>query len=284
MLKWGIIGVGGAGRSRARAIESDPRGSVSLGFRGSPDAVGLQTATSIEAMLEAVDAVAICSTDETHFGLARQALQADCHVVCEYPLAHTAPDARELFALAAARKRTLHVEHIELLGSAARWWRQQTLGPITGGLVRFTSSRSSVSVVDGGLARLHRVVDFLGVPESIFVQHRDPGHIEGMLRWPTHTIGLDFRFAPGLTRCTEITIDCQLGQCRQRNRSIFIDDSEVELPQSPSLFALDQRTATARILDGTAHYISDTRILEVLALRDALRAAQPGRWLPALLP
>ena len=78
MLKWGIIGVGRAGRARARAIQSDPRASVSLGFRGAPDAVGLQAATSIAAMLEAVDAVAICSTDETHFALVRQALQSGC--------------------------------------------------------------------------------------------------------------------------------------------------------------------------------------------------------------
>jgi len=50
------------------------------------------------------------------------------------------------------------------------------------------------------------------------------------------------------------------------------------------MFVLDQQTATGRIFDGASHYLSDTRILAVLALRDALREAQPGRWLPASLP
>ena len=277
-LRWGIIGVGRAGRARARAIQADPRGSVQLGFRGSPEAAGLQPARSVAALLEAVDAVAICSTDETHYALTRQALLADCHVVCEYPLAHTAAEARELLALAAARKRLLHVEHIELLGSAASWWRKQDLGPITGGRVRFTSSRSDVSAVDGGLARLHRVVDFLGAPEALFVTQRSPSRIQGKLRWPEHTIDLDFHSSAAFKRHTELTIDCQLGQCRQSNRSIFIDDTEVTLPPGPGLFALDQLTATARIFDATDHYLSDARILAVLALRDALREAEPGRW------
>jgi hypothetical protein len=50
------------------------------------------------------------------------------------------------------------------------------------------------------------------------------------------------------------------------------------------MFALDQETATARILDGADHYLPDTRILAVLDLRDALRDAALRRWLPASLP
>ena len=46
----------------------------------------------------------------------KAALEADKHVVVEYPLSLDLAQAEALIALADERQRLLHVEHIELLG------------------------------------------------------------------------------------------------------------------------------------------------------------------------
>lgn len=52
------------------------------------------------AFLQSVDAVYIASPHETHVGYARRCLLGGKHVLCEKPLAFTAGEAAELFALA----------------------------------------------------------------------------------------------------------------------------------------------------------------------------------------
>jgi len=51
----------------------------------------------------AIDAVHICTTNQTHARLAKLAMDAGKHVVCEKPLATTAGDAKALAAFAAER-------------------------------------------------------------------------------------------------------------------------------------------------------------------------------------
>jgi len=53
----------------------------------------------------AVDAVHVCTPNVLHFPIAKAALQARKHVICEKPLATSLAEARELVALAAATKR-----------------------------------------------------------------------------------------------------------------------------------------------------------------------------------
>jgi biliverdin reductase len=278
VLRWGIIGVGRAGRARAAAITADPRGEAVLGYRGRPEAAGLAAADSAQALIAAVDAVAICSPDDTHPDLVAAALHAGRHVLCEFPLAPTAAAASDLLALAGEQGRVLHVEHIELLGSAAAWWRQQRLGGLLGGAVEFQSSRQDVSVTDGGLARLHRILDILGPPDALRVDARTPAWLAARLRWGEAEVDLEFRSGAGLTRSTIITLDCDLGRLQQRDREIFIDDEPVPLPPEPGLFLTDQLAASAAMLDGAPHYLPTARLLYALRLRDALRAAGTGSW------
>src|SRR5580692_8066961 len=49
----------------------------------------------------AIDAVHICTPNAQHFPMAKDALQAGKHVICEKPLATSVQDGRELVALAA---------------------------------------------------------------------------------------------------------------------------------------------------------------------------------------
>ena len=52
----------------------------------------------------AIDAVHICTPNAQHFSMAKEALQAGKHVLCEKPLTTTVAEAEELVALAASRK------------------------------------------------------------------------------------------------------------------------------------------------------------------------------------
>jgi predicted dehydrogenase len=51
----------------------------------------------------AIDAVHICTPNALHFSMAKEALEAGKHVVCEKPLATSVREARELVALAAQK-------------------------------------------------------------------------------------------------------------------------------------------------------------------------------------
>jgi predicted dehydrogenase len=58
-----------------------------------------------------IDAVVIATPNDTHFGLARAALEAGRHVVVDKPFTLTLAEARDLVRLAAARARLLSVFH-----------------------------------------------------------------------------------------------------------------------------------------------------------------------------
>ncbi|CAN0586612.1 unnamed protein product, partial [Laminaria digitata] len=66
-----------------------------------------------EAFLDACDAIVIAVPAIWHEKLARQAIEAHCHVLVEKPLALTGKAARDLADEAAARGRILQVGHQE---------------------------------------------------------------------------------------------------------------------------------------------------------------------------
>lgn len=278
MIRWGILGVGIAGRARARAMAADPRAEPVLGYRGDPAAVGLPAAPSAEVLLSSVDAVAVCSPNDTHPALVEAALSAGCHVICEYPLAGSAAEAARLLSLAKSVDRVLHVEHIELLGGAARWLRQRHLRP-SRGAISFTGRRVAPLAL-ANLARLHRLIDALGLPTAVRVTRRDRHHLQGTATVAGAPIALDFRCGPGLPRETRLSIHTEEHRITQHNRTITMDGEPVTLPEVGGLFLADQLAATARVLDGAESYVSEERILNGLRLADALAGAPLGQEVP----
>jgi predicted dehydrogenase len=81
-----------------------------------------------------VDAVVIAAPTALHYNLARQALDAGKHVLCEKPLTTVGAEARDLVRRAAAGGRTLMVGHVFMFNSGVRYMRdavqQGTLGRI----------------------------------------------------------------------------------------------------------------------------------------------------------
>lgn len=73
-----------------------------------------ETTDSHEAILAdaSIDAVVLATPAETHYELAGAALRAGKHVFVEKPLALHCAEARELIALAAAKRRVLMVGHL----------------------------------------------------------------------------------------------------------------------------------------------------------------------------
>lgn len=108
-LRAGIIGTGFMGAVHAHAVRANG-GIVSEISGRTPESAAdaairlhaLEAAPSPEALIESdqVDVVHICTPNATHAALAKRAIAAGKHVVCEKPLATTLEDAQKLRDLA----------------------------------------------------------------------------------------------------------------------------------------------------------------------------------------
>lgn len=281
-MRWGVIGVGRAGSARVRALREDPRAEVVMGYRGSALAeLELPEAESLEQLFEAVDAVAICSPDDTHAPYVEGALGAGLHVLCEFPLAPNALVARRLFRLAREAGRVLHVEHIELLSGSARYLRgHAALRTVEKGALRFRGGprRGGISIAHSNVARLHRLADLVGTPRRLHVEERTEEQLRGHFPWAGEGNQLDYDFvlAADQQRRTELSVVFTDGtMAAQFGRHLLVGGAPVELPKPQrGLFAQDQLNATARILDGALPYVTEERIVEVLQLADRLMAVE----------
>ena len=276
MLRWGLIGAGRAGKARANAITQDGRSRLVGAVGGDPEALGITPMPSLEVLLDSVDAVAICTPDDSHEALVQAALSMGKHVVVEFPLAGSRAAGEALFELARSRSRVLHVEHIELLTSTHMVFADRLLGAsVLGGHIRFTGPprRGLLSVAHANVARLHRVVDALGRPQA--VSGGTTGRVvEGTLHYGLAELSIRFELGEGLERESDIFIETDSTTVQIKGSEVLVDGVVCEHNTHGGLFSSDQEYATARILDGGASYVSDAQVLAVLGLADELSNAQ----------
>jgi predicted dehydrogenase len=85
----------------------------------------VETTSDLAAMLgrEDIQAVVVATSAPSHFGIARQALEAGKHCFVEKPLTLTSADAEALVKLADERDLTLMVGHLMQYHSAINWIR-----------------------------------------------------------------------------------------------------------------------------------------------------------------
>jgi predicted dehydrogenase len=112
-LKTAILGTGFMGRvhlEAVRRVESvDPAAIVGRNAQTAQRlASGFsvpRTSTDYQEVLSdsSIDAVHICTPNAQHFAMAKEALQAGKHVLCEKPLTTTVAEAEELVSLAAQK-------------------------------------------------------------------------------------------------------------------------------------------------------------------------------------
>src|SRR5215475_11459576 len=93
-----------------------------------------------------IDGVIVATPVETHFELARAALQAGKHALVEKPLAMTSAQCRELIAIAEERKRVLMVGHTFEYHPAVGFMRQMIQSGSLGELYYIDSRRLNLGL------------------------------------------------------------------------------------------------------------------------------------------
>jgi hypothetical protein len=279
MLRVGIVGVGFAGRARARALAGRDDARLVAVHRGRFAADTGVPEVDADVLLAAVDVVVVSSPSETHADWVRRALEARRHVIVEYPLARTADEGRALLALAARVDRVLHVEHIERLAPTTRW-----MADIVAGCPGWT--RSEVSFVAPGLAedaathawqqlaRVSRVVAVHGWPTAIHVDRADGVAIDARLVLDDgRVVGLAARRATGAARALSWTVEGDGHRYVVEEGRAVADGVPVALPAVP-LFATDLDVAVGRIRGTHGPYLDDAAVIALLELTAEL--GRPG--------
>lgn len=118
-LRVGVIGAGHFGRFHALKALSCPREELVSIYDTDILRAGIVAkearcgvATSIESLIETVDAVIVATPAEHHFRMAQACLQARRHVLVEKPIAATIPEAEALIHLADEQGCVLQVGHL----------------------------------------------------------------------------------------------------------------------------------------------------------------------------
>ena len=275
-IGWAVVGLGRAGQARVRDLDSLPghRLVAAVGAREGEAAIRAAIAD------DATDAVIVCSDNASHARWVRAALEADRHVVCEFPLAEDAETARALYALASERRRVLHVELIGLLTESHRGWfaRRERIASITidfaGGRYRWVDDALRAGLL-GTLAvgRLHALWSLCGPLELVAARHDERDGVS--------QLDVELRGSAG----QRLALRDARGPALQRRASWEVREASgaaVEpVPVPPlgaGLFASDLLAAGERIrtADRAGRYVEDDIVVEVLALADAINRRLRG--------
>jgi len=134
VTRFGVIGLGYWGQNYLRLIARSPnaelvaiadtsRSLVEYSRRVAPAAVASVEAADV-VRRDDVDAIVIATPATTHFALAREALLACKHVLCEKPLTMSVSDCEELILIAGDAGCTLFVGHTFVYNAAVRATRE----------------------------------------------------------------------------------------------------------------------------------------------------------------
>ncbi len=126
-LRVGVIGVGSLGQHHARVYTELP-GAVLVGVADADAARAREIASrhrvaayaDYRDLLPQIQAASVVVPTNLHFQVAVDCLRAGIHILVEKPMAADVAQAREMVALAAAKKSVLQVGHIERFNPAVR--------------------------------------------------------------------------------------------------------------------------------------------------------------------
>lgn len=194
-IRAGLVGTGFTAKLRAEKLQADERSHL-VGVSGhtpekTQEFAQTHNTSAIASWQELVehpdlDLVIICTINRDHSAIARAALNAEKHVVVEYPLSLDPQEAESLIALAQTKGKLLHVEHIELLGGLHQALRQSlpeignvfysryvTISPLRPAPRRWTYHREFFGFpLSAALSRIHRLTDLFGEVASVSCQSR----------------------------------------------------------------------------------------------------------------
>ena len=157
MLKVGVFGVGHLGKFHLNNWK-EIDGAELTGFFDPGDANAVEVINkyqltrfdTVDALLDACDAVDIIAPTTNHFDLCKAAITKGKHVFVEKPLAHTMDEARELVKLAKEANIKFQVGHVERFNPAFLALKENTLDPMfieVHRLAQFNLRGTDVSVI-----------------------------------------------------------------------------------------------------------------------------------------
>ncbi len=128
MGRWHADASRRAGADVAAVVDADARRAAALATRYR----GCRPVAALADALDLVDVVHVCTPTESHEALAREALEADRHVLVEKPLTDNATAAEALIELARSRRRLICPVHQFLFqdGTRAAFRQLEALGPL----------------------------------------------------------------------------------------------------------------------------------------------------------
>ena len=125
ILKVGVIGVGHLGKFHVEQYQNihnvECIGVFDLDTQASSnisEKYNISSFDNLDGILRACDAVSICTPTSTHFTVAKQALELDCHVFIEKPITNNIEEAQKLILLSAEQNKVVQVGHIERFNPA----------------------------------------------------------------------------------------------------------------------------------------------------------------------
>ena len=157
MLRVGVLGVGHLGKFHLNNWK-EMEGVVIAGFYDPNDQIAQEVAdkyqlirfASVDALLDACDAVDIIAPTSAHFELCKPAITKGKHVFVEKPLANTMDEARELVKLAKEANIKFQVGHVERFNPAFLAIKNMKLEPMfieVHRLAQFNPRGTDVSVI-----------------------------------------------------------------------------------------------------------------------------------------
>lgn len=195
LIKVGIVGTGYAATKRAEAIQNDPRAKVVSITGNSPERIqelcqnfSISPVDSWQQLVSQpeLDLIFVCTINRDHGIIARTALEAEKHVVVEYPLSLDYTEAAEIIALAEKKKKLLHVEHMELIGGLHQSIKEHIVDIGNVFYARYTTIAPQRQVsrswkyhremfgfpLVAALSRVHRLTDLFGEVAEVNCKNR----------------------------------------------------------------------------------------------------------------
>ncbi len=312
MVRVGLIGTGYAAGVRAAALRQDVRSHpISVAghehTRAFAAAHGLEAASSWQAIVEdeSIDLVVVANVSSLHGEIVEAALNADKHVVVEYPLSLDWVQAERLLALAVEKKRLLHVEHIELLGGlhvamqanmhrvgTPGYVSYRTLNPQSPAPKKWTYCPALFGFpFCGALSRVHRLTNLLGRVVSVICATRtvadeaNAGYLKSIvssarLRFELGGAIAEITYGKGeglWSRCRDIEVRGSLGAMSFVGNEGLLTTAEgseaIAVAPRKGLFVKDTEHVLSYLTEGTPLYVSAAESVYALRVGDALRRA-----------
>lgn len=313
-MRVGLVGTGYVAKLRAEALQQDERSHLVAVVGNTPEKTAAfahnyqaQAISSTSQLVDLdVDLVIVSNVNRDHGAIARLALQAGKHVVVEYPLSLDVPEAIELIALSKAKKKLLHVEHLEILGGLHQalkqnlsqighvfYARYSTINPQHPAPRKWTYNQELFGFpLIGALSRLHRLVDLFGSVSSVNCHNRfwqtDQEYYQ------SYFCTTQLNFTNGLLAEVVYGKGETLWQAERKfevhgeNGGLIFDGDNgvlvhagetkpIEVGTRRGMFAKDTTMVLDHLIDGTPLYITPEESLYTLRVAEAAkRSAETG--------